>query len=76
MIPVFTARIICSSALSEVPELVCCVTAGIHGGGSLNARFIYLGGGGLGGFIAYRGVGMSRSGVLLELNDDCERNFI
>lgn len=34
MTPVLTARIIWSSASSEVPEVVCCVTAGIHGGGS------------------------------------------
>ena len=34
MTPVLTARIIWSSASSEAPEVVCCVTAGIHGGGS------------------------------------------
>jgi hypothetical protein len=34
MTPVLTARIIWSSASSEVPDVVCCVTAGIHGGGS------------------------------------------
>jgi hypothetical protein len=32
--PVLTARIIWSSASSEAPDVVCCVTAGIHGGGS------------------------------------------
>ena len=32
--PVLTARIIWSSASLEVPDVVCCVTAGIHGGGS------------------------------------------
>ena len=30
----FTARTICSSALSDAPRVVCCASAGIHGGGS------------------------------------------
>jgi len=34
MIPVLTARIICISASSEVPGVVCCGSAGIQGGGS------------------------------------------
>lgn len=34
MIPVSTARIMCSSALAEAPEVVCCTSAGIQGGGS------------------------------------------
>jgi len=34
MMPVLTARIMCSSALSDAPSVVCCVSAGIHGGGS------------------------------------------
>lgn len=34
MIPVSTARTICSSALSEAPRVVCGIEAGIHGGGS------------------------------------------
>jgi hypothetical protein len=34
IIPVSTARIMKSSALLEAPEVVCCFSAGIQGGGS------------------------------------------
>jgi len=37
MIPVFTALTRCVSALSEVADVVWLVTAGTHGGGSLNS---------------------------------------
>ena len=37
MIPVFTALMRCVSALSEVADVVWLVTAGTHGGGSLNS---------------------------------------
>jgi hypothetical protein len=34
MIPVFTARMICNSASSPTPDVVCCPSAGTQGGGS------------------------------------------